>query len=223
MKGFLFLTLLPVYFHVTLCNILAEMRCKMKKGINIYLLLGFVLFSCKTSMDITVEDFGKKHLEKYNSYKFFNPKNIPTSNFSFSEENQKIIFDAIAAEMSLRGYTSVQNADLIIKVQGGTKTAQEEKTDHRGGYYDRYNRYGSPYSGGYGYPYTGNYDRNYRDISKKETTIIIDMIETRNDKLVWQGVAIGVFGKKEGEVELKIREAISRIYQKFSYQAGGKK
>lgn len=196
---------------------------RMEKRIYVYLLLGFTLFSCKTAIDINVENFGKGLSAKYSTYKFYNPKNVPLSNFSFSEKNQKAIFDAVAAEMSLRGYTSVQSADLIIKVQGGTKSAREEKVDQRGGYYDPYSpygNYGNPY-GGYGYPYRGGYDERYRDISKKETTIIIDMIDARTDKLLWQGVAVGVLGKKAGEVELKIRESISRIFQEFPYRAGG--
>ncbi len=195
----------------------------MKKSINIFLLIVFVISSCKTAIDITTEDFGKGIPSRYKSYKFFNPKNLPASNFSFSEKNQKAIFDAVAAEMSLRGYTSVQNADLIVKVQGGTKSAREEKVDRRGGYYDPYGypygSYGSPY-GGYGYPY-GRFDEQYHDISKKETTIIIDMIDARTDKLLWQGVAVGVLGKNAGEVELKIRESISRIFQEYPYRAGG--
>ncbi len=194
----------------------------MKKYINIFILIIFVLSSCKTAVNITTEDFGKGIPSRYRTYKFFNPKNLPVSNFSFSEPNQKAIFDAVAAEMSLRGYTSVQNADLIIKVQGGTKSAREEKVDHRGGYYDPYGNpyggYGYPYSG-YGYPY-GRFDERYHDISKKETTIIIDMIDARTDKPLWQGVAVGVLGKNAGEVELMIREAVSRIFQEFPYRAG---
>ncbi len=195
----------------------------MKIRPRIYLLLMIALISCKTAVNVNVEDFGRGIPAKYKSYKFFNPKNLPLSNFSFSEENQKTIFDAVAAEMRLRGYTSVQNADLIIKVQGGTKSAREEKVDNPGGYSPYgypYGSYGSYPYGGYGYPYRGDYDQRYRDISRKETTIIIDMIDARTDKLLWQGVATGVLGKNAGEVDAKIRETISRVFQEFPYQAG---
>lgn len=43
---------------------------------------------------------------------------MPESNFAFSDNNKKIIYDAVAGEMKKRGFTSIQKSDLIIKIQG---------------------------------------------------------------------------------------------------------
>ncbi len=169
-----------------------------------------ILTSCAASFKVQTDTPNTGNFSKYKTFKFFNPKNMPGSNFSFSEENQKIIFDAIANEMKNLGYSSVQDADLIIKVQGGTKSTQEVK-------HDSYNNY-MPNYGGY-YAYDPFYYNEYQDISKKETTIIIDMIDTKTDKLVWEGVGTGVLGKKQAEVAGKILEAIKQIFSKYPYKA----
>lgn len=154
-------------------------------------------------------DFGN-----YNSFKFYSPNNMPASNFSFSEKDQKTIFDAVADEMKSRGYKSIQEADLMIKIQGGTKNTVEIKND---------NRYYSPYDyNSYNY---NQYDRyndfndRPRDQSKKETSIIIDIIDIKKDKIVWQGVGVGSLGKKESLTEIMIREAISGVFLEYPHTA----
>lgn len=184
----------------------------MKRAIGVLLMSVFFVYGCKTSFKVTSDFPQGGDFKVYKSFKFFNPKNIPGSNFSFSEENKNIIFDAVANEMNLKGYMSIQGADVIIKVQGGTRSTQEVKND-RSPMYD-------PYSYRYGYPYyRDRYSSQYQDISKKETTIIIDMMDVKKDKLIWQGVGVGVLGKKANEVESKIREAIHQIFQEFPYEA----
>ena len=152
--------------------------------------------------------------KNYHSFKFYNPENIPASNFAFEERDKKVIFDATADEMKSRGYISRQDADLMIKIQGSTKSTVEIQNDNR--YYPNsynsynYNQYGR---------YNDYYDRP-RDQSKKESSIIIDIIDIKKDKIIWQGVGIGTLGKNETLTEIKIREAISSIFMKYTYTAG---
>lgn len=150
--------------------------------------------------------------EKYATFKFYNPDNMPASNFSFEEADKKVIFDAVADEMISRGYKSQQDADLMIKIQGGTKSTIEIQNDQRFypnnyNYYDRYGRY-DPYN-----------DRP-RDQSEKESSIIIDVIDIEREKIVWQGVGIGSFGKKEALTEIQIREGIAQIFATYTWLAG---
>jgi len=137
---------------------------------------------------------------------------MPASNFSFEESDQKVIFDAVADEMKARGYKSVQDADLMIKIQGGTKNTVKIQNDDRFypydyNYYSRYGRY---------YDY---YDRP-RNESKKESTIIIDIIDIKKDKIVWQGVGIGTLGKNDTLTEIQIREAITNIFKEYPHVTG---
>lgn len=171
-----------------------------------------IAFSCSPKFKVSSDVINAQRFDSYSTYMFFDPKNLPASNFSFSEENRTFLFDAIAKEMGSRGYRSVSNADIIIKVQGGTVSSQEVRNDNRGAMMD-------PYFYRYGGPYGGFFPQEFQDISRKETTIIIDMLDARTNKLVWQGVGVGVLGKRKEEVVLKIREAIGRIFEEFPFNS----
>lgn len=149
----------------------------------------------------------------YRTFKFFNPQSIPASNFSFSESSKKLIYDAIAEEMKMRGYKSIQDADLMIRIQGGTMSSVEIRN----------NNWNSPmFNTMYGYPMYGPYYDFYnqpRSESKKESSIIIDFIDTKNDKVVWQGVGAGSFGKGKDIDDVILRSAITEIFAEYPYMA----
>ncbi len=170
------------------------------------------LVGCKPTFKIQSENVQNKDFSRFNSYKFFNPDNMPASNFSFSDKNKKRIFDAVAEEMGRRGYVSVQGADLIIKIQGGTS---QEIENRQPTYYDPY-AYNYGY---YGYPYYWSRDPwMYDDISKKTTMIIIDVLDADNKQLLWQGTGYGVLSDKAELVEVNLRKAIADIFSQFPVQ-----
>jgi len=181
---------------------------------KLHFLVILTIVSCSPKFKIQTDTPFPGNFKSYHSFKFYNPENIPASNFSFEEGDKSVIFDAVANEMKIRGYNSVQDADLMIKIQGGTMSTIEIQNDDR--YYPNnynsynYNRYGS---------YNDYYDRQ-RDQSKKEASIIIDIIDIKKDKIVWQGVGVGTLGKKETLTEIKIREAITSIFIEYPYKAG---
>jgi len=136
---------------------------------------------------------------------------MPEANFAFSDTNKKRLFDAVAKEMIRRGFTSKQEANLIIKIQGGTSHEIEDNERNRG-YNDYYNR---SYYGGYS-PYSWNRDPwMYDDISKKTTIIIIDIMDAESDKLLWQGTGSGILSDKAEMVESNLRKAVSDIFLQF--------
>ncbi len=183
----------------------------MKRTIPAVATIMLIIWACSPKFKVSSDAPQPGKFKNYRTFMFFNPDKIPASNLSFSEENKSFIFDAIAAEMHDRDFKSIQKADIVIKVQGGTKSTQEVRNDRNSGFYDPYYRYG--------YPYGGNFDNQYQDISKKETTIIVDMLDAETDQLVWQGVGVGVLGKRKEDVVLKIREAIMLIFETFPYRA----
>jgi hypothetical protein len=178
-------------------------------------LVGWSLPGCKPAFKVQSESLMAITPAKYKSFKFFNPKNMPEANFAFSENNKKLIFDAVADEMKKRGFTSIQESDLIIKVQGGTTTEIDNRP--RSYYYDPYNNWYNSYSG---YPYYWQNDPwLHDDISKKMTSIIIDIIDSQTGKLMWEGVGTGVLGDKKSEVETRLRNAVSEIFIKFPVES----
>lgn len=172
------------------------------------------LIACSPKFQIQSDTPFPGDFKNYQSFKFYNPKNMPAANFSFDENDQKIIFDAVGDELKTRGYRSIQDADLMIKILGGTKSTIEIQNDNT--YYpNNYNSYNSNRYGGY-----NDYNDRPKDQSKKEASIIIDIIDIKKNKIVWQGVGVGSFGKKESLSEIVIREAISSIFMEYPYTAG---
>ncbi len=178
----------------------------MKNFFPLYVLL--VLLGCSPKFTIQTDSPFPGDFDSYKTFKFYNPENMPASNFSFDEPTKKVIFNAVASEMKARGYSSIQDADLMIKIQGGTMSGEEIRNDNQ--YYPYNNYYGyNRYGGIYDY-----YDRP-RDKSTKESSIIIDIIDIKKDRIVWQGVATGSFGKNEQIDELKLTEAITNIFSQY--------
>jgi len=178
----------------------------MKKSL-VLVIFFFGLLSCKPLFKIQTESLIDISPRKYKSFKFFNPKNMPESNFSFTDKNKKIIFDAVAGELKSRNFNSIQEADLIIKIQGGTSREIPNRSTNN--YYDPY--FGSTTY----YNNWGNSPWMYDDISKKTTTLIIDIIDAKSKKLMWEGVGTGVLGNKSNQVENQIKTAIAGIFKKF--------
>ena len=98
---------------------------------RIVLLVSFIfLFSCSPKFRIQSDTPFPGDFQNYHSFKFYNPANIPASNFSFNEQDQNVIFEAVANEMKARGYKSIQDADLMIKIQGSTKNTVNIQNDN---------------------------------------------------------------------------------------------
>jgi len=183
------------------------------KKFNLYyfVLIIVLLTACKSSFKVSSETLTTRNMERLATFKFFNPSNMPASNFAFSDNNKKRLFEAVADEMIKRGFTSDHDADLIIKIQGGTSHEIEDREPYYG-YNDYYNRY---YYGGY-YPYSWSRDPwMYDDISKKNTIIIIDIMDAESDKLLWQGTGSGVLSSKPEMVEANLRQAVADIFMQF--------
>ncbi len=176
------------------------------------------VMSCSPKFIVQTETPSNGNFSNYKTYKFYNPANLPPSNFAFSDEDKKTIFDAAAEEMKSRGYKSQQDADLLVKIQGGTSSTSEIRNDNNGYPYD-YNYYSNRYYDSYRYPDRFN---QQQDESKKETTIMIDIIDTQTDKVVWHGVGVGKASKKESFSGPILTDAIANIFLQYPHRAGEK-
>ena len=98
---------------------------------TLFFLMSLFIISCSPKFKIQSDTPFPGDFQNYKSFKFYNPNNMPASNFSFEENDKKVIFDAVGDEMKSKGYKSIQEADLMIKIQGGTKSTLEIQNDER--------------------------------------------------------------------------------------------
>lgn len=141
-----------------------------------------------------------------------NFKNYKT--FGFSQESQQLpandfvksrILNAITQNLKSKGLTESSNPDMIVDL--GLKT--QEKIEYAttnydiGGYYGRRWRVG-----------TGISQSNTKEIDYTEGTLVINLVDANNEKLLWMGSGTGVVSDKAIQEE-NLKAAIDKILAEF--------
>ena len=131
---------------------------------------------------------------------------------------------AIEKEMKNRGYLLSDNRDLEVYyyLKLSTETQLVASTSPSYGAY-----YGSPYYygyyGGYGYGAVGvsigSSTTSVYEVDHTEGTLIIDIVDVRANKVVWQGTARKSVDDS-GSVKREIDEVISRIFHDYRWTVG---
>src|SRR5210317_2201787 len=128
---------------------------------------------------------------QYKTYGYFSPMGIENPNYS--SLLGQMFRDAIDAQMLPRGYTKSNDPDVLINVSAKLqdKTRVTTMSDPMyGGYYDYRGGLYDPW-GGYGYG-TSTHVSQYT-----EGTVNVDMVDVKQKRMIWEGVAIGRVDEKE--------------------------
>ena len=162
-----------------------------------------LLTSCTTSYLPAVKtDFDNEaNFNQYNSFNWSAEIDSQKDGHPLLDNSlvRKRIKNAIKSEMEGRGYAFTENPDLLVKFH----LVVEEKTGY------------TTYPSGYSYWRRDN----VRPYNYKEGTLVIDLIDRKQNQLVWQGYTAGIVNEKPEKMEEKIRQAISLIFQEYNYRA----
>ncbi len=174
----------------------------------ISMLLLTLMFNCAPDLAKVHVDYDKEaNFSQYRTFSWSeeieenNKDNNPLLNNSLVK---KRIRAAIKSELEGRGYVfTPEKGDLEVNFH----VVVEEKTEVRN-------------VPSQGYRYWMRDD--VRSYNYKEGTLIIDLIDQEQNQLVWQGYSSGVLKDKPNpeEVENKLRESISLIFQEYKHRAG---
>ena len=176
--------------------------------------LSILLAACASGPKIESDYDRAADFSQFKTFGFFQPLSIETKNY------QSIIGDyfrsAITREMTLRGYTLGENADLLVDVSAvlrdktsvtQTQSAPSPYYGYRRGYYNAW--------GGYGYG-TETHVRQYT-----EGTVNVDLVDARQQRLVWEGIAKGTVKQKDREgLEQRISSGVSQMFANYPFRAG---
>ncbi|PCJ98690.1 MAG: hypothetical protein COA50_00125 [Flavobacteriaceae bacterium] len=146
-------------------------------------------------------DYDKEaDFDSYKTYAFYK---TGIDKAQISDLDKKRILKAIDAEMSTRGFTKSQNPDLLVSIF----TKEKEKIDIYNGYW----------GGSYGWGWNPYYGHGNNVYSRTEGSLYIDLIDTKNKELVWQGKGVGTLSNSQNieKKEQRIREFVSQILQKY--------
>ncbi len=170
-------------------------------------LLGVALFamSCGPTLKVT-NDLDKT--ANFSSYKTFTVYNLKTSG-SVSQMNADRIVAAIRSEMVKKGYKEGgDNADLKVNAVTIIKDKQQvSASTNYYGYGGLYRPYG--YYGGMG---MGS-STSVSTYDYKAGTFIVDVVDAKTNKMVWEGVGSADFDKAPKDPDTAVPAGIARIME----------
>jgi hypothetical protein len=109
----------------------------------------------------------------------------------------KRVIRAVSREMEAKGYqeAALDRADVLIAVHGSSRQKVNVTTY------------------GYGYRWRATDVHKYQ-----EGTLIIDIVDSKANELVWRGSATGVLSDNPGQDEQKVAEVVSAVLAKYPPQ-----
>lgn len=169
----------------------------------------FWLGSCSTS-NVLYTDYDKEvDLGKYKTFKFYEITLDNKTDWEPRQENLEKLKTAIRRELEARNYQyDESNADLLVNIGLVlTKEVQTRETDIRD----------AP-------AYVGQ--RNYTWQSQEVVirqwdagTLIVDLVDAKENELRWQGVIKEVLTKNQKKAEERINASVAEVFKKFPAKA----
>lgn len=180
-------------------------------------LLTLLLTACAPSVKVRSDADPGVNMSQFQTYDFFSQMGIEGDNYSNLLGQH--FRDAISSQMETRGFSQSGTPQLQINVSIGA----EEKV--------RVNTYQEPYlygghygMGGFGYygdpwGYAGGTTRTtVRQYT--EANVYIDMVDSTEHKMVWQGVAtFTLTDKMQSEIRETVNLTVQKIFAQFPVAA----
>lgn len=169
--------------------------------------LALILTNCKTSYRLLKPDQEKGfRLADYPTFGFYDIDTQGNASSPIFEKNITVTKAAVAANMAKKGLNEAQ--EPALKINLALLVKEQVQTRETNFLTDGYPRYMGQrrYSWKSEEVPVGKY---------KEGTILIELVDASNDKLVWKGGAKGVLPEKNRDIADNINDAISEIFMKI--------
>ena len=164
--------------------------------------------SCGPSLKVS-SDYDRN--ANFAGYKTFALYKEPDSLVTISPLNHDRIMTAVSAEMTGKGFGQTESdPDLLVNPVAIVKNKVSVSANSN---YYGYGGYYRPYSWGAGY---GGYSTTSYDVEQyKEGSLIIDVLDAKTKKLLWQGTGNSKIDTDIRDPDQRIREAINKIMADF--------
>jgi hypothetical protein len=171
-----------------------------------------LLGGCATlSPEVRVQTNPGTDFDHYHSFAFFSP--LGTDKEGYSSILSRHLRDATRQALEARGYRYEANQpDLWVNFNVEIRDKTDVVNFPGLGYYG-YGYWGRRYGLWGGYEVT--------TVQYQEGTLNIDLIDVRQNQLVWEGVAEGrVTQKSRKNLETTTQSAVKNIFSRYPYRAG---
>ena len=174
-----------------------------------------LLAGCATGPRVTTEADPRADFSAYRTWAFYSPLAIERDGYeTASSEAAKA---AVRAQMENRGYRYDEGSpDLRVNINAYL----ERRTDVSTVPTVDYAYYYSYRARGYvAVPYWNDRTQVYR---YTEGTMNVDIIDVRQNRLVWEGIAVGRVGnsREPAERNARINTAVVEIFARYPHRAG---
>lgn len=160
------------------------------------ILIFFLLASCAT-VNVKTDYDSTMDFSQFKTFAFYK-KGIDKA--KISDLDKRRILRAVEAELKAKGMTVSNNPDILVSIFAKSKKQVNVYNNNR-----------------YWYPsYYGDYWGSH--VSRyTEGTLLIDLIDTKGKKLLWQGVGKGALSTSNNveKKEARINEFVSEIMAKY--------
>lgn len=177
--------------------------------------LVLALAACASTPRVSSQADPAGEFGRYRSFSFFTPLALEQNGYTTITSNR--IRDAVRTQMLARGYVYDEaNPDLWVNLnaylQDKTRVTTMPEVD-----YDYYYSYRAR-------SYVAvPYWRDRTDVRQyTEGTLNVDVVDARQKRLVWEGVAVGTVGRATPEKRAaQIDAAVAAIFDQYPYRAAG--
>ncbi len=175
------------------------------KKIALLLLVITAMIGCQT-VRVTQDYAIGTNFEQYKTYAYYK-KGVDEA--EISELDKKRILRAIDAEMATKGFTKSETPDVLVSIF----TDSQERVDVYNNNWGWNVGYGFGWGGfGFGGPFGNNVNRT------TEGVLFIDLIDSNNKELVWQGEGRAALKSTPEEKVQRTQEMVREILMQFPPQ-----
>ncbi|MCK5455237.1 MAG: DUF4136 domain-containing protein [Calditrichia bacterium] len=139
---------------------------------------------------------------QFKSFKIYDGETVPGDELMKHPLIKKRVVSSVIKEMEAKGYTSADNADMVLVIHAGVKDRMQVTNWGGYGWYD-------PWWG----PYGGRVDVN----EYEESTLVIDIVDSQENDLVWRGLGTKVVENysNQDKMQKMIDNYVAQILVKF--------
>lgn len=175
----------------------------------IQLLFLGLLYSCSPTVSVTTD---YDHAANFGEYKTFAVYDLKEQQGQVNQLNIDRVTNAIRSEMLAKGFTESSNPDLKVNAVTILKNKTQVTADSNfygyGGMYRPYGYWGRG-------AMMGGASTEFNTYNYVDGSLIIDIVSTKSQKLLWQGIGNAQIDSKPDNPEAFINGAIKKILAGF--------
>lgn len=142
----------------------------------------------------------------FNAYKTYK---LRIDDLKLNDIDKDRVLNEVSKQLQMKGLSVAENPDLIVNVKANHKKVNDIQSNRPYGMWG----WGGPYGWGIGAGRTWNYNYN-------EGALVLDIIDARTQKLVWQGKGSGIAVDSPKAKQKEIPAIVAEIMANYPPQKG---